>query len=114
MSGEMAARAASEVLVLPVRLHGIELGVPTDALLDGAVDRIVGFEVRCGDGARRFLPFAVADVRADEIAIPSALTLLDEPDLEFYRRRARRLSELPLAEPSIDADGHVREALNAA
>jgi hypothetical protein len=111
---EVRARSASELLSLPVRLHGIQLGVPVDALLDEAVDRVVGFEVHCGDGARRFLPFAVADLHEDEIAIRSVLTLMDEHGLDFYRRRARRLSDLPLARPCIDGDGRVHEALNAA
>jgi hypothetical protein len=110
----MGGRAASELLSLPVRLHGIELGRPVDALVDATVDRLVGLEVICGDGARRFLPFAVARVRADEIALESALTLIDERDLEFYRRRSRRLAQLDYADPWIDEDGAVHEARSAA
>ena len=83
-------------------------------LVDNAVDRVIGFEVSCGDGAQRFLPFAVARLRADEIALESALTLIDERDLDFYRRRLRRLSDLGYADPWIDDDGGVHEALSAA
>jgi hypothetical protein len=104
----------SELLSLPVRLHRIELGRVADVLIDRQADRVVGFEVRCGDEARRFLAFAVVDVRPDELALESALTLIDERDLDYYRTRARRLSELGYADPWIDDDGAIHEALSAA
>lgn len=110
----MRGRAASELLSLPVRLHGIQLGTPVDALLDARADRLLGFEVLCGDGARRFLPFSVARVRADEIALESALTLIDERDVEYYRRNSRRLVEAGYEDPWIDDDGIVHEPLSAA
>ncbi|MFL5954683.1 MAG: hypothetical protein ACJ76I_11310 [Gaiellaceae bacterium] len=95
-------------------MHGIHLGTPVDALLDERVDRLLGFEVLCGDGAHRFLPFAIAKVRPDEIGLESALTLIDERDLDFYRRRSRRLDDLGYAEPWVDDQGGVHEALSAA
>ena len=110
----MRGRSASELLRLPVRMHGIQLGRPVDALLDSSVDRLLGFEILCGDDARRFLPFAVADVRADEIALESALTLIEERDIDYYRRHARRLADLGYADPWIDEDGYVHEVLSAA
>jgi hypothetical protein len=110
----MTGRAAAELLSLPVRMHGIHLGTPVEALLDERADRLLGFEMVCGDGAHRFLPFAVARVQADEITLDSALTLIDERDLDFYRRRSRRLADLGYAEPWIDDDGLVHEALSAA
>ena len=110
----MTGRAAAELLSLPVRMHGIQLGVPVAALLDERADRLLGFEVLCGDGNYRFLPFAVARLQADEIALDSALTLIDERDLEFYRRRSRRLDDLGYADPWVDEDGLVHEALSAA
>jgi hypothetical protein len=106
--------SVGDLLALPVRMHGIYLGRPIDVLLDETGDRAVGFELLCGDGAHRFLPFAVADVRAAEIAVASALTLLDEPDLDYYRARTRRLADLGFAEPWIDEDGRVHEARSAA
>jgi hypothetical protein len=75
---------------------------------------VVGFEVACGDGVHRFLPFAVARLAADEITIHSALTLIDERDLDFYRLRSRRLSELGYADPWLDDDGALHEARSAA
>jgi hypothetical protein len=110
----MSGRAAADVLSLPVRMHGIQLGRPVEILLDRLTDRVIGFELRCGDGAHRFLPFAVANLRADEIVVGSALALIDERELDFYRRQARRLPELSFAEPWIDDDGTVREAHRAA
>jgi len=102
-------RSASELLALPVRLHGIELGRPLGALVDPVADRLLGFEILCGDGAHRFLPLAVVRVEPEELALDSALTLIDERDLDFYRRRSRRLAELPFAEPWIDEDGRIHE-----
>jgi hypothetical protein len=110
----MRGRAASELLSLPVRMHGIQLGTPVDALLDERADRLLGFEVLCGDGARRFLPFSVARLRADEIALESALTLIDERDLGFYRRHSRRLAEAGYEDPWVDDEGGIHEALSAA
>jgi hypothetical protein len=110
----MRGRAASELLSLPVRLHGIHLGTPVEALLDAQADRLLGFEVLCGDGARRFLPFAVARLRVDEIALESALTLIDERDLGFYRRNSRRLAEAGYEDPWIDEDGGIHETRTAA
>jgi hypothetical protein len=95
-------------------MHGIQLGKPVDALLDAQVDRLLGFEVLCGDGERRFLPFSVARLQAHEIALESALTLIDERDIGYYRRHSRRLAEAGYDDPWIDEDGGIHEALSAA
>jgi hypothetical protein len=110
----MRALAANELLGLPVRMHGISLGRPVDVLLDEEEARVVGLEVLCGDGTRRFMPFAVGDVRADEVAVDSALMLLDERDLDYYRSRTRRLADTGLVDPWVDEDGRVHEARSAA
>ena len=110
----MRGRSASDLLSLPVRMHGIQLGRPVAALVDPQADRLLGFEVACGDETRRFLPFAVARIGAEEIAVESALTLIDERDLDFYRLRSRRLSELGYADPWLDDDGALHEARSAA
>lgn len=110
----MRGRSAAELLELPVRLHGIQLGRPVDALVDLQDDRLIGFEVLCGDEARRFLPFSVARVGDAEIAVESALILIDERDLDFYLRRSRRLSELAYAEPVVDEQGAIHETRTAA
>jgi hypothetical protein len=111
---DMRGLSAAELLGLPVRLHGIQLGRPLDALVDAAEDRIIGFEIMCGDETKRFLPFAVVHVRDDEIAVESALTLIDERDLDFYLRRSRRLSDLGYADARVDELGVIHEALSAA
>ena len=85
---------AGALLRRPVRLRGIKLGRPVDLVLDQSPLRAIGVEVLCGDDSVRFLPLAVARVNEDEIAIGSALLLLEEPDLSFYRRRGTLLSEL--------------------
>jgi hypothetical protein len=103
-------RSATEVLALPVKLHGIQLGRPLEALLQLERDCVLGFEVLCGDGAQRFLPFSVARIERGEIALHSALTLIDEPDADYYRRHARRLSDLGYRRPLIDHRGNVRDS----
>ncbi|HEY6960714.1 MAG TPA: hypothetical protein VI408_02370 [Gaiellaceae bacterium] len=110
----MRGRSAADLLTLPVRLHGIQLGRPIEALVDATADRLVGFEILCGDDAERFLPFAVVEVRPDEIALESALTLIDERDLGYYRTRSRKLSDLGYADPWVDDDGQIHEARSAA
>lgn len=110
----MRGRAADELLSLPVRIHGIPLGRPVEVILDEREDRVLGFELLCGDGAHRFLPLAIAQLEADEIAIRSALALIDERNLDFYRRHGRRLSDLGYADPWVDEDGCIHEALSAA
>ena len=75
-------------------MRGIKLGRPVDLVLDPSPLRAIGVEVLCGDDSVRFLPLAAARVHEDEIAVGSALLLLQEPDLSFYRRRGTMLSEL--------------------
>jgi hypothetical protein len=88
----MGSRSATELLQLPVQLHGIRLGRPVDLLLDPVEWRALGFVVLCGDGSSRFLVFAAADLREDAINVSSALLLLE--DVDFYRDRSRSLRDL--------------------
>jgi len=89
---QMGSRSATELLQLPVQLHGIRLGRPVDLLLDPNGWRVLGFVVLCGDESRRFLVFAAADPKEAGIAVSSALLLLE--DVEFYRARSRSLRAL--------------------
>jgi hypothetical protein len=68
-------------------LEGIHLGDPTDAVLDSESLRVVGLEVECDEGVRRFLPLAAARIREEHVAVGSALLLLDDDVRGFYRRR---------------------------
>lgn len=81
-----------ELLKLPVRSHGIDLGRPTDLLVDLDRLRVVGLQVRCGDRSRRFLPLAAAALTSEEIAASSSLALLDES--AYYSERGSSLREL--------------------
>jgi hypothetical protein len=85
---------AGDLLALPVRLHGIQLGRPVDMLLDRQELKVLGLDVLCGDAVHRFLPLPTATVRRGEIAIRSPLVLLEEDELAFYRARAFALSAL--------------------
>lgn len=99
----MRELTGAELLALPVRLHGIQLGRPVDLLLDREVLRAVGLDVVCGDEVHRFLPLPTAAVLDEEIAIRSPLVLLEEDELDFYRSRAFTLSSL--RGRSVERDG---------
>lgn len=81
----MGSLSAAASLQLRVELHGIMLGRPTDLLLDTHAWHVLGFVVHCGDESVRFLPYAAAQTSASEIAVGSALMLLE--DVEFYKKR---------------------------
>ena len=106
----MGPRSATELLQLPVQLHGIRLGRPVDVLLDLDEWRALGFVVLCGDGSYRFLVFAAVELQDDAIDVRSALMLLE--DVEFYRARSRSLRNLlggELRDLLLTPDGHVEE-----
>jgi uncharacterized protein YrrD len=120
----MRERTGDELLALPVRLHGIQLGRPVDLLLDRDAQRLVGLDVLCGDEVHRFLPLPTADVRRAEIRILSPLVLLEQRELDFYRSRTLALSRLrdgvverngrqlgPLRDVVVAADGRVVAAI---
>ena len=90
----MRELTGAELLALPVRLHGVQLGRPVDLLLDRNTLRTVGLDVLCGDEAHRFLPLPTASVSDDEIAILSPLVLLEQDELHFYRSKTFALSTL--------------------
>ena len=90
----MSELTGVELLALPVRLHGVQLGRPVDLLLDRNTLRTVGLDVLCGDEVHRFLPLPTASVSGDEIAILSPLVLLEQDQLDFYRSKTFALSTL--------------------
>lgn len=90
----MGGVSVERLLGLPVRLRGIDLGRPVDLVLDREHRRALGFEVRCGDDERRFLPYAVATVREHEVEIGSSLVLLEAAELAFYTKRGSTFGAL--------------------
>jgi len=86
--------SVAALLQCPVMMRGIQLANPFDVVLDAEVRRVVGIEVLCGDDVHRFLPLQAARIRPREIAVGSALLLLEERDVEFYRRHARTFRSL--------------------
>ena len=100
---------ARELLGVPVRLRGISLGRIGDVLLDPERTRVLGFEVRCGDGASRFLPWSAVAEFGAELTLDSALPLLE--DVAFYRRRARSFRSLGLADLVLADDGAVHSTV---
>jgi hypothetical protein len=85
----------------PVLYRDIRLGVAADVLFDRALRRLVGLEVRCGDGKDRLLPFPACEVRDGGIVVESALVLLDG-NVEFYRLDGCTLSQLRDTRVSLD------------
>jgi len=90
----VAELTGNELLSLPVRLHGIDLGRAVDLLLDREGLHTVGIDVLCGDEVHRFLPLPTAVVGPEALTIHSPLVLLDEDELDFYHSRAFALSSL--------------------
>lgn len=121
--GGMKTFTGAELLALPVRLHGIQLGRAAEVLLDRETMRAVGLDVLCGDEVHRFLPLPTALV-SDDIVIRSPLVLLEEDELDFYRSRTLPLSSLrgrgieyrgrhagTFADAVIAADGELRSVI---
>ena len=90
----MRERTGDELLGLPVRLRGIQVGRPVDLLLDPDAHRAVGLDLLCGDEVHRFLPLQTAAVGDAEIRILSPFLLLEQRELEFYRPRTLALGRL--------------------
>ena len=89
-----AGVSAEHLLRLPVRVRGIDVGHAVDVFVDTQAWRVLGLDVLCRDDAHRFLPLTAARVGDEEIAVASALTMLAEDELAFYRRRATTLRAL--------------------
>ena len=82
----MSTTLHPELRGLPVTTNGIELARTVDVLVDGEGE-LVGFELACRDGTRRFLPAGAAEIGATEVHVGSALVFLTERELDWYRDR---------------------------
>ena len=80
-----------ELLNKRVVMDGIELGRVVDVILDETGERPIGFDVLCGDGSHRFLPYATALIEGGEVEVGSPYVMLGRDQLEFYRRHGRAL-----------------------
>ena len=96
-----------DILRLPVRARGIDIGRPVDVIVDPVRSRALGFDVLCRDDTHRFLPLSAAVIDDDQISVRSALTLLSEDELDFYRARGRSVRDLmPLLDMvTVEPDG---------
>jgi hypothetical protein len=92
-SRAVSGRSGDALLLLPIRLHGMAIGRAVDLIVDPD-GRILGVDVLCRDEQHRFLPLAAAELLEDEIRVESALTLLEDRELAFYRARGRTLTGL--------------------
>jgi hypothetical protein len=98
---------AADLLRLPVRTRGIEVGHAVDVIVDPVGNRALGLDVLCRDESHRFLPLTAATLDDDQIAVESPLVLLAEDQLAFYRKRGRSLRDLmPVLESVVvEPDG---------
>jgi hypothetical protein len=103
----MVSLSATAALQLPVRLHGIQLGRPTDVLLDVDTWNAVGYVVHCGDESTRFLPYGACQTTSNEIVVQSALMLLE--DVAFYEKRGS--SFRALIGGSVTGGGALRDVV---
>ena len=107
---------AAALLRRPVVFRDIRLGTVVEVIFDSDVTRILGLDVLCGDGNRRFLSLAACEVEQSLIRVASALVLAAD-ELEFYRNRGRALTALA-SWPTVvvDPDGGVisRDSLRSA
>src|ERR1035437_6597530 len=95
--------SGGKLLHLPVCVDGSELGRPTDLFVDLDRLRVVGLNVRCEQGAERFLPLAAAELAGEQINASSSLALLDES--AYYGRHGASLRSLRGA--SVDLAGRL-------
>jgi len=86
--------SAEQLLKLPVRLAGMNVGYAVDLILDPSQGRALGLDVLCRDELHRFLPLAAADVVDGVIELSSAFALVDDSGFEFYRGRTSSLRTL--------------------
>ena len=105
----MRGLTAANILRLPVRVRGIQLGRPVDLLLHPTKPQALGLDVLCGDDRHRFLPLSAATVGADELEASSALVLLDLQDDSVYRVEARPLSRL--RGQRVDGGGELQDVV---
>jgi len=94
MGGVAAQLSAEQLLRLPVRVAGMDIGRAVDLILDPVQGRALGLDVLCRDEVHRFLPLAAADVRDGVIELSSAFALVDDSGFEFYRGRTSSLRML--------------------
>lgn len=80
----------SKLLGRSLLFRDVRLGTVEDILLDARARRVLGFVVLCGDGARRMLPLAAAEIADRSVRVSSALVLMDDG---FYRGRCRALTD---------------------
>jgi sporulation protein YlmC with PRC-barrel domain len=80
--------STEQLLRLPIRLRGIDVGHAVDVILEPEGRRALGLDVLCKDDAHRFLPLTAAKIGESEITVASALTMLAADELAFYRKRA--------------------------
>jgi hypothetical protein len=68
------------------------VGHVSDLILNPIEDTMLGFVVEAGSGRCYFLPLALTLIPNGHIAVTSPLHIVD--DVEYYRRRGRRLDWL--------------------
>lgn len=76
------------------------VGRVSDLILDPIETTVLGFEVEATSGRCYLLPLALTLIPNGHIAVTSPLHLVD--DVEYYRRRGRRLDWLAAGELQLE------------
>ena len=76
-----------EALNKRVMTSGIELGRVVDVILDESGNRPIGFDVRCGDGSHRFLPFPTARLENEHVEVDPWVVVRLHPGMQRPIRR---------------------------
>jgi uncharacterized protein YrrD len=98
---------AEALLGQQIVFRDIRLGTVADVIFDKAVTRVLGLDVRCGDGVHRFLPLPACELEMTGIRVESALVLTGGA-LDFYRSQGRLLTTLNRRPPlALAVDGSV-------
>jgi hypothetical protein len=90
----VTAVSGRDLLGKAVRWRGVRIGAVADLLLDLRGRRVLGLEVVCEDGERRFLPLQAFEPGPRGLEVTSPLVLSDPSTLGFYRERSRSLADM--------------------
>ena len=85
-----------------MRPHDLRLGTVTGVVFDARRERVLGLEVACRDGVRRFLPWVAVELVGNATAIASPLVLVDTGELDGYARLGAVVVRDPLQLAGVD------------
>lgn len=104
----MTRIALADLLGASVLVGDVRIGETVGVYFDAGLERVIGLEVACAGGLRRFLPWSVASFEQGSVRASSALYLLDAAG-GYERQGAVPLYEgTEIRGLSVSLDGRVR------